>query len=154
MNTAATSPINHLSLTIKNMNYEAVYQTLKTKLQALACNAAIRLPNEPPADETDLDIDVSVTETDSNIRTEIDTRRNVSIDLLLSIPVSTGTERIHNIAAKIVAAFDPLHKGNFWAGKPRAGRHFVRIDSAGQRQPSITKTRYQINVRILATIDT
>jgi len=131
------------------MNYEVVYQTLKAKLQTLACNAAIRLPNEPPAGDSELDIDVSVTETDSNIRTEIDTRRNISIDLLLSIPVSTGTERIHNIAANIVAAFDPLHKGSFWAGKC-----FVRIDSAGQRQPSITKTRYQINVRILATINT
>ena len=131
------------------MNYESVYQTLKTKLKALARNAAVRLPNELPADETDLDIAVSVTETDSNIRTEVDTRRNVAIDFLLSVPVSTGTQRIHHIASRIVAAFDPLHGGSFWAD-----RCFVRIDSAGQRQPNITKTRYQINIRILATINT
>ena len=133
------------------MNYEVVYQTLKAKLQALVPNASVRLPNEPPKKNTKLDIDISVTEIGSNIHTEEETKRDVSIDILLSIPVSTGTERIHDIASKIVTAFDPLQDGSFWAGKRE---HFVRIRSAGQRRPNMVDTQYQINVRILASIYT
>jgi len=133
------------------MNYEVVYETLETKLTALVPNASVRLPNKPPADKTDFDIDVSVTELDDTIYTEIITKRDVSINLLLSVPVSTRTERIHNIASRIVTAFNPLKRGNFWTD----GReHFIRIRSAGQRQPNISDSRYQINVRILATIET
>ena len=133
------------------MNYETVYQTLKTKLTALVPSASVRLPNEPPAKDTELDIDVSVSEVDTNIYTEKENKRDVSINLLLSVPVSTGTERIHNIASRLVTAFNPLQGGSFWAGKRE---HYVRINSAGQRQPNISGERYQINVRILATIDT
>jgi hypothetical protein len=133
------------------MNYEGVYQTLKPKLEALVPNAAVRLPNEKPADNTELNIDVSVSEIDDNIYTEISTKHDLSINLLLSVPVSTGTKRIHNIASRLVTEFDPLSGGSFWTD----GReHFVRINSAGQRQPNISDNRYQINVRILATIYT
>ena len=119
------------------MNYEELYKTLKTKLQALAGNATIRLPNELPADDTDLDIDVSISEVDSNIYTEKSMKRDISIDLSLSVPISTGTQRIHHIASRIVAAFDPLHKGNFWTD---GHGWFIRIRSAGQRQANMTKT--------------
>jgi hypothetical protein len=133
------------------MNYEAVYQTLQTKLQELVPNAAVRLPNRPPKDKTEFDIDISVTETDSNIFTEEETKRNISINLLLSVPVGDGTEAIHNIASQIVTAFNPLQGGDFWTDKRE---YYVRVQSAGQRQPHMTDTSYQINVRILATIYT
>ena len=133
------------------MNYETVYKTLEKKLKALVPNASVRLPNKPPAKSKEMNIDVSVTEIDSNIYTEEETKRDISINLLLSVPVSTGTESIHNIASRIVTAFDPLQGGSFWTDKRE---YFVRISSAGQRQPNITDTLYQINVRILATIDT
>ena len=133
------------------MNYEGVYQTLKAKLTALFPKAAVRLPNEEPADPTELDIDVSVTETDSNPYTEEDTKHNVSIDLLTSVEASTGTERIHHIVSTMVAVFDPLRRGDFWTDEKQ---HFVRIDSVSQKQANITESRYQINVRILATIYT
>jgi hypothetical protein len=131
------------------MNYEGVYRTLKVKLTALVPKAAVRLPNEHPAEPTELDIDVSVTETDSNPYTEDFTKHNVSIDLLTSVEASTGTERIHSIVSKVVTAFDPLQDGSFWSDDKK---HFVRIDSVSQKQANITESRYQINVRILATI--
>jgi len=133
------------------MNYESVYQTLKAKLMALVKNATVHLPNEKPAEPTALDIDVSVTETDSNPRTEETTKHNVSIDLLTSVPASTGTERINHIVSQLVATFDPLRDGSFWTNDKQ---HFVRINSVSQKQANITESRYQINVRILATIDT
>jgi len=133
------------------MNYEAVYQTLRTKLQELVPNAAVRLPNETPAEPTTLDIDVSVTETDSNPHTEETTKHDVSIDLLTSVPVSTGTERINNIVSKLVETFDPLQDGSFWTDDRQ---NFVRIRSVGQKQANITDGRYQINVRVLAIIHT
>lgn len=136
------------------MNYETVYQTVRTKLQVLVPDATIRLPNEPPAKSTDTNIDVSVTEIDNNIFTEEETKRDISINLLLSVRVSTGTKSIHNIASRIVTAFNPLQGGSFWTGETDGRGHFVRITSAGQRQPNITDTQYQINVRILATIYT
>ena len=131
------------------MNYEAVYQTVKTKVSALVPTAAVCLPNQRPAEPKETEIGISVTEIDSNPYTEVEMKRDVSIDLLTSVPVGEGTERIHHIVSKLVAAFDPLQDGSFWAG---TREYFVRIRSAGQRQPSITDTRYQINVRILATI--
>jgi len=133
------------------MNYESVYTTLKAKLAALANNASVRLPNEPPAKPTALDIDVSVTETDSNPHTEESTKHNVSINLLTSVPASTGTERIHHIVSQLVTAFDPLSGGSFWTDDRQ---HFVRISSVSQKHENITDGRYQINVRILATIHT
>ena len=132
------------------MNYEPVYQTLKTKLEALIQNVAVRLPNEPPAKATDCDIDISVTEVDANFYTEEENRRDISIDLLISVPVSTGTERIHNIASQIVKEFNPLRFGCFWTGQRE---YYVRIQSAGQRRPNITHDFYQVNIRILAIID-
>ena len=133
------------------MNYEVVYRTLKTKLTALVPNATVRLPNEEPADNTELNIDVSVSEIDNNIYTEVSTKHDISINLLLSVPVSIGTEQIHDIASRLVTAFNPLSDGSFWTD----GReYFVRISSAGQRTPNISDTRYQINVRISATIYT
>jgi hypothetical protein len=131
------------------MNYESVYTTLKAKLSAWVPNAAIRLPNEMPADPTALDMDVSVTETDSNPHTEETTKHDVSIDLLTSVPVSTGTERIHHIVSQLVVAFDPLAGGSFWTDDRQ---NFVRISSVCQKQENITESRYQINVRVLATI--
>ena len=133
------------------MNYESVYTTLKAKLTALANNAAVRLPNEPPAKPTALDIDVTVTETDSNPHTEETTKHNVSINLLTSVPVSTGTERINHIVSQLVAAFDPLSGGSFWTDDRQT---FVRITSVSQKPENIAEGRYQINVRILATIHT
>ena len=133
------------------MNYEPVYETLETKLKALVPNASVRLPNRPPVDNADLNIDVTVSETNNTIYTEVETKRDISINFLLSVPVSTGTERIHNIASRIETAFNPLEGGSFWTDKCE---HFVNISSAGQRQPNITDTLYQINVRILATIYT
>jgi hypothetical protein len=133
------------------MNYERVYQTLKAKLTALVPNATVRLPNEPPAEPTALDIDVTITETDSNLHTEETTKHNVSINLLTSVPVSTGTERINNIVSQLVAEFDPLSGGSFWTD---GRQHFVRISSVSQKQPNITDSRYQINVRVLAIIHT
>jgi len=133
------------------MNYEPVYDTLETKLKALVPNASVRLLNRPPVDDTDFDIDVSVSEIDDTIYTEVETKRDVSINLLLSVPVSTGTKSIHQIASRLVTAFNPLKGGSFWTD----GReHFVRISSAGQRRQNITDTRCRINVRILATIHT
>jgi len=133
------------------MNYEVVYQAVKAKVKALVPTAAVRLPNEPPAKNTKLDIDLTITEVDSTIYTEVETKRDVSINLLLSVPVSIGTTQIHHIASRLVTAFDPLHSGNFWTDKRE---RFVRIRSAGQRQPNMTDSVYQINVRILATIYT
>jgi hypothetical protein len=133
------------------VNYEGVYQTLKAKLTALVPHAAVRLPNEKPAETTELDIDVSVTETDSNPYTEESTKHNVSIDLLISVDTSKGTERLHRIVSKMVAAFDPLQDGSFWSDEKK---HFVRINSVSQKQAHITESRYQINVRILAAIYT
>jgi hypothetical protein len=133
------------------MNYESVYTTLKAKLSAWVPNAAIRLPNEEPADPTALDVDVSVTETDSHPHTEETTKHDVSIDLLTSVPASTGTERIHHIASQLVAAFDPLAGGSFWTDDRL---NFVGISSVSQKQANITESRYQINVRVLATIYT
>ena len=133
------------------MNYEGVYQTLKAKLTALIPNAAVRLPNEPPADPTALDIDITVAETDSNPHTEETTKHNVSINLMTSVPVSTGTERINHIVSQLVAAFDPLTDGSFWTDDRK---NFVRISSVSQKQANISDNRYQINVRILAIIHT
>jgi len=133
------------------MNYEKVFTTLKMKLSALIPNAAIRLPNKEPAKPTALDIDVSVTETDSNPHTEEATKHDVSIDLLTSVPVSTGTERIHHIVSQLVETFDPLLGGNFWTDERE---HFIRIRSVSQKQANITDCRYQINVRVLAIIHT
>ena len=133
------------------MNYEKVFTTLKAKLTALIPNAAIRLPNKEPAEPTALDIDVSVTETDSNPHTEEATKHDVSIDLLTSVPVSTGTERINHIVSQLVGMFDPLSGGSFWT---EAREYFVRISSVSQKTPNITDSRYQINVRILAIIHT
>jgi len=132
------------------MNYEPVYQTLKTRLQALIPDANIRFPNRPPVRSTELDIDVSIVEIDSSIYSEEHIKRDVSINILLSVPISTGTQRIHNAASKIAKAFNPLQFGNFWTDQRE---YFVRIKSAGQRNPNISDT-YQINVRILATIET
>jgi len=134
-----------------NMNYEVVYQTLKAKLQALVPNANVRLPNEPPAKETEMDIDVSVTEVDTVIHTEEKLERHISIDILLSVPIGESTARIHNIASRVAAAFNPVQGGSFWAGEQE---HWVIIRSAGQRRPNMTDTQYQINVRILAIIYT
>ena len=133
------------------MNYEGIYQTLKATLTALVKNAAVRLPNEKPAEPTSLDIDVSVTETDSNPHTEETTKHDVSIDLLTSVPASTGTERINTIVSQLVTMFDPLQGGSFWTSDRQ---HFVRIRSVSQKQSNITGGRYQINVRVLATIHT
>jgi len=133
------------------MNYESVYTTLKAKLTALIPNAAVRLPNEPPAESSTLDIDVSVTETDSNPHTEETTKHDVSINLLTSVPVSTGTERIHHIVSQIVEAFDPLQGGSCWTDDRQV---FVRISSVSQKHENIADGRYQINVRILAIIHT
>ena len=133
------------------MNYESVCQTLKAKLVAFANNAAVRLPNEKPAKPTALDIDVTVTETDSNPHTEETTKHNVSIDLLTSVPASTGTQRIHHIVSQLVAAFDPLSGGSFWTDDRQ---YFVRISLVSQKHENITDGRYQINVRVLATIYT
>ena len=133
------------------MNYEKVFTTLKAKLSALIPNAAIRLPNEEPAEPTTLDIDVSITETDCNPHTEEVAKHDVSIDLLVSVPVSTGTERIHHIVSQLVKAFDPLSGGSFWTDEKE---HFVRISSVSQKTPNITDSRYQINVRVLAIIHT
>jgi len=133
------------------MNYEKVFTTLKAKLTALIPNAAIRLPNKEPAEPTALDIDVSVTETDSNPHTEEATKHDVSIDLLTSVPVSTGTERINHIVSQLVGMFDPLSGGSFWTD---AREYFVRISSVSQKTPNITDSRYQINVRVLAIIHT
>jgi len=133
------------------MNYESVFTTLKMKLSALIPNAVIRLPNKEPAEPTALDIDVSVTETDSNPHTEESTKHDVSIDLLTSVPVSTGTERIHHIVSQLVGMFDPLSGGSFWTDEKE---HFVRISSVSQKTPNITDSRYQINVRVLAIIHT
>jgi hypothetical protein len=143
------------------MNYKGVYQTVKAKLTALVKNAAVRLPNETPAEPTELDIDVTITETDSNPDTEETTKHNVSIDMLTSVPVSTGTERINNIVSKLVAAFDPLQQRDFWTtdrpegeGRNDDKKHFVRISSVSQKQPNTADHRYQINVRVLAIIHT
>jgi hypothetical protein len=133
------------------MNYEGVYRTLKAKLTALCNNAAVRLPNEPPAEPTALDIDVTITETDSHPHTEETTKHNVSINLLTSVPVSTGTERINHIVSQLVAAFDPLAGGSFWADERQ---HFIRISSVSQKPENMTESRYQINVRVLAIIHT
>ena len=133
------------------MNYETVYQTLKAKLTALVPGAAVRCPNEPPAENTALDIDVSVTETDSHPYTEVETNHHVSMDLLTSVPASEGTERIHHIVSRLVTAFDPLHGGDFWT---EDHQYFVGIESVGQKQPNSAGGRYQINVRILAIIQT
>jgi len=133
------------------MNYESVYTTLKVKLSVLVPNAALRLPNEPPVKPTALDIDVTVTETDSNPHTEETTKHSVSIDLLTSVPASTGTERINHIVSQLVAAFDPLQGGSFWT---EDRQYFVRISSVSQKHENITDGRYQINVRVLATIHT
>ena len=133
------------------MNYESVYQTLQVKLSVLIPNAAVRLPNAEPTEPTALDIAVSVTETDSNPHTEEATKHNVSIDLLTSVPVSTGTERIHHIVSQLVETFDPLSGGSFWTDEKE---HFVRISSVSQKTPNITDSRYQINVRVLAIIHT
>ena len=133
------------------MNYESVYTTLKVKLSALVANAALRLPNEPPAKPTALDIDVSVTETDSNPHTEETTKHNVSMDFLTSVPVSTGTQRIHHIVSQLVTTFDPLSGGSFWTDDRQ---HFVRISSVSQKHENITDGRYQVNVRVLAIIHT
>jgi hypothetical protein len=133
------------------MNYEGVYKTLKARLAVLTPNASVRCPNEPPVNPTALDIDVTITETDSNPHTEESTKHNVSIDLLTSVPASTGTERINNIASQLVTAFNPLRGGSFWTDKRE---HFVRINSVSQKQGNITDSRYQVNVRILAIIHT
>jgi len=133
------------------MNYESVYQTVKAKVEALVPTAAVHLPNEPPAENTALDIDVSVTETDSRPYTEIETKHHVSIDMLTSVPASEGTERIHHIVSQLVTAFDPLQGGDFWTNDKK---YFVGIQSVSQKQPSMADGRYQINVRILAVIQT
>ena len=133
------------------MNYEGVYQILKTKLTALVHTAAVRLPNEPPAAPTALDINVTITETDSNPNTEESTKHSISINLLTSVPVSEGTERIHHIVSKLVAAFDPLRQGDFWTDDEQ---YFIRIQSVSQKQANIAESRYQINVRVLAVIHT
>ena len=133
------------------MNYESVYQTVKAKLTALIPSATVRCPNEPPAEKTALDISVSVTETDSFPYTEVETKHHVSIDLLTSVPVSEGTERIHHIVSQLVTAFDPLRGGDFWTDEEK---YFVGIQSVSQKQPNIAENRYQINVRILAIIQT
>jgi hypothetical protein len=143
------------------MNYENVYQTLKAKLTALCNNAAVRLPNEPPAEPTALDIDMTITETDCNLHTEDALKHNVSINLLTSIPVSTGTERINHVVAQLVETFSPVRGGSFWTtdrpeGESRNNdlQNFVRISSVNQKPENITEHRYQINVRILAIIYT
>ena len=133
------------------MNYESVYTTLKAKLSVLLHNAVIHLPNEKPAEPTTLDIDVSVTETDSNPHTEETTKHNISINLLTSVPVSTGTERINHIVSQLVAAFDPLSGGSFWTDDRL---YFVRIGSVSQKHENVMDGRYQINVRVLAIIHT
>jgi len=133
------------------MNYEGVYQTLRAKLTALVNNASVRLPNEQPAQPTTLDIDVSITETDSNPHTEETTKHDVSIDMLTSVPVSTGTERINHIVSQLAAAFDPLSGGSFWTDDRQ---HFIRISSVSQKAANLTDGRYQINVRVLAIIHT
>ena len=98
------------------------------------------------------EFDVTITETDCNPHTEETTKHNVSIDLLTSVPVSTGTERINHIASQLVAAFDPLQGRSFWTDDRQ---NFVRISSASQKQANISSdSRYQINVRILAIIHT
>ena len=133
------------------MNYESVYTTLKAKLTALAKNAAVRLPNEPPAENTALDIRVSVTETDCHPYTEIESNHYVSMDILTSVPGSEGTERIHHIASQLVTAFDPLQGGDFWTDD---NKYFVGIQSVSQKQLNMANHRYQINVRILTIIQT
>ena len=138
------------------MNYETVYQTVKAKVEALVPTAAVRLPNQRPTEPKEIDIYVSITETDCHPYTEVDTKHSVSIDLLTSVPVSEGTERIHHIVSRLVTAFDPLQPlprdgGSFWTeGK----KHFVRITSVSQKQPNISGSHYQINVRVLAIIHT
>ena len=133
------------------MNYEGVYQTLKTKLEALVPLAAVRLPNDTPADPTAFDIDITVTETGSTPYTEESTKHDVSIDMLTSVSAGTGTERLHHTVSRLVTAFDPLQQGDFWTDDQK---HFVRIDSVSQKQANMTDGRYQINVRILAVIHT
>ena len=134
------------------MNYETVYQTVKTKVEALVPSAAVRVPNRRPAGQREIEISISVTETDSNPYTEVETKHNVSIDLLTSVPAGEGTERVHHIVSRLVAAFDPLqHKGGFWTDDKTC---FVEVQSVSQKQPNITDQRYQINVRILASVFT
>lgn len=129
------------------MNYEAVYTALFAKVSELVPTAGVHLPNQETAEASELDIDIAVTETDYNIYTECESKHDVSIDMLVSVPVSTGTERIHNIVSRLTAAFDPLIAGSFWA-KP----YFVRINSISPAAGNISDSRYQINVRISATI--
>ena len=105
------------------MNYETVYQTVKAKAEALVPSAAVRVPNRRPAEQREVEISISVTETDSNPYTEVETKHNVSIDLLTSVPAGEGTERVHHIVSRLVTAFDPLqHKGGFWTDDTRHRR--------------------------------
>jgi len=109
------------------MNYETVYQTVKTKVEALVPSAAVRVPNRRPAGQREIEISISVTETDSNPYTEVETKHNVSIDLLTSVPAGEGTERMHHIVSRLVTAFDPLqHKGGFWTDDKTC---FVEVQS-------------------------
>jgi len=133
------------------MNYERIYQTLKAKLTALSKSASVLLPNQRSTKQQEIEISVSITETDSNPYNEDETKHSISIDLLTSVPVSEGTQRIHHIVSKLVAAFDPLQQGDFWTDDMQ---HFIRIQSVSQKQANITGNRYQINVRILAIIHT
>ena len=138
------------------MNYETVYQTVKAKVEALVPTATVRLPNQRPAEPKEIEISVSITETDSNPHTEETTKHNISIDLLTSVPVSEGTKRIHHIVSKLVTAFDPLQPlsrdgGSFWTDDKQ---NFIRISSVSQKQANISDHRYQINVRVLAIIHT
>jgi hypothetical protein len=130
------------------MNYEIVAKKIKQMIAEIVPNAIIYLANETPKESSPLDIGIDVAEIDANPYTESEMKRLASASMLLSVPVSTGTERINNIASKIQAMFCPIvsKKSGF---RVETGE-WVRIHSSRQMAGFVNEQfqKYQINVRV------
>jgi hypothetical protein len=130
------------------MNYEIVAKKIKQMIAEIVPNAIIYLANETPKESSPLDIGIDVAEIDANPYTESEMKRLASASMLISVPISTGIERVNNIASKIQAMFCPIvsKKSGF---RVETGE-WVRVHSSRQLAGMANEQakKYQINVRV------
>jgi hypothetical protein len=132
------------------MNYERVYEKISSLISAEVPDAVMVFPNNQPAKKCNLEISINVSEIGTEFWTEKLQRKMLSIDNVISVPLSKGTERINNVAAKIQSLFSPIdpQKTNIYFDD---GTRLI-VRSSQQLTPNINEqdSKYQINVRIEA----
>jgi len=127
------------------MNYQRIYDAVQKIVSENVPKATILLPNAPPKSGKELCIAIYVTETGVENFTESQQRKMILIEHVISVPESTGTERILNTAAVIQACYNPrcIEKSNLYIDGNR-----VMVRRSRQLAPIPNNSRFECNVNV------